>query len=94
MSGRLRGKVALVTGAGARRGIGWAIALGMAREGAKVALADIDLALALEKEIPLGILENLFECLDLIKRLKREAAILLPSHDPAVLSRHPGGRIP
>ena len=47
-----------------------------------------------EKEIPLGILENLFECLDLTKRLKREAAILLPSHDPAVLVRHPGGRIP
>jgi glyoxylase-like metal-dependent hydrolase (beta-lactamase superfamily II) len=47
-----------------------------------------------EKDIPLGILENLFECLDLIKRLKREAAILVPSHDPAVLQRHPGGRIP
>jgi len=47
-----------------------------------------------EKEIPVGILENLFECLDLTKRLKREAAILLPSHDPAVLVRHPGGRIP
>ncbi|MGH7321944.1 MAG: MBL fold metallo-hydrolase [Candidatus Rokuibacteriota bacterium] len=47
-----------------------------------------------EKEVPLGILEDLFECLDLIKRLKREARILLPSHDPAVLARHPGGRIP
>ena len=47
-----------------------------------------------EREIPLGILENLFECLDLIKRLKREAAILLPSHDPELLVRHPGGRIP
>lgn len=47
-----------------------------------------------EKEIPVGILENLFECLDLTKRLKREAAILLPSHDPAVLVRHPGGRVP
>jgi glyoxylase-like metal-dependent hydrolase (beta-lactamase superfamily II) len=47
-----------------------------------------------EKDVPLGILENLFECLDLIRRLRREAAILLPSHDPAVLVRHPGGRIP
>lgn len=47
-----------------------------------------------EKEIPLGILENLFECLDLIRRLKREGAIVLPSHDPAVLVRHPGGQIP
>jgi len=47
-----------------------------------------------EKGVPVGILENLFECLDLIKRLKREAAIVLPSHDPQVLRRHPGGRIP
>lgn len=46
-----------------------------------------------EKEQPLGILENLFECLDLIKQLKRTAAIVLPSHDPQVLVRHPGGRI-
>lgn len=45
---RLDGKVVLVTGAGARRGIGRAIALGMAREGARVVLADIDLALAEE----------------------------------------------
>ena len=48
MSGRLDGKVALVTGAGARRGIGRAIALGMAREGARIAAADIDLAMAEE----------------------------------------------
>lgn len=48
MTGRLVGRVALVTGAGARRGIGRAIALGMAREGARVALADIELALAQE----------------------------------------------
>ena len=48
MPGRLHGRVALVTGAGARRGIGRAIALGMAREGARVAAADIDLALAEE----------------------------------------------
>lgn len=47
-----------------------------------------------EREIPLGILENLFEYFDLIKLLKREAQIVLPSHDPAVLKRYPGGLIP
>jgi hypothetical protein len=45
------------------------------------------------RAIPLGILENLFLCLDFTKRIKREAAILLPSHDPAVLDRHPGGLV-
>ena len=39
---RLNGKVAMVTGAGA--GIGEAIARGFAREGAVVAVLDIDLA--------------------------------------------------
>ncbi len=39
---RLQGKKAIVTGAGSRRGIGRAIALGFAREGADVAVADID----------------------------------------------------
>jgi L-rhamnose 1-dehydrogenase len=48
MGGRLDAKVALVTGAGTRRGIGRAIALGMAREGARIAAGDIQLALAEE----------------------------------------------
>ncbi len=48
MPGRLQGRVALVTGAGARRGIGRAIVLGMAQEGTRVAAADIDFALAEE----------------------------------------------
>lgn len=43
----LMGKVAIVTGAG--RGLGWAIALRLAEEGAKVAIADIDLKSAQEK---------------------------------------------
>lgn len=38
---RFAGKVALVTGAGSRRGIGRGTALALAREGAKVAITDI-----------------------------------------------------
>lgn len=48
MPRRLDGRIALVTGAGARRGIGRAIAVGMAKEGACIAAADVDLALAEE----------------------------------------------
>ena len=40
MPGGLQGRVALVSGAGAPRGIGRAISLGMAREGARIAAAD------------------------------------------------------
>lgn len=46
--GRLAGRVALVTGAGGRRGIGRALALGMGREGARVVAADVDGELAEE----------------------------------------------
>ena len=41
MSQRLMGKVALVTGTVSKRGIGCAIALRLAREGADVAVVDI-----------------------------------------------------
>ena len=44
MSLRLEGKSAIVTGAGSRRGIGRAIALALAAEGARVAVVDIDSA--------------------------------------------------
>ncbi len=38
---RFEGKVALITGAGSRRGIGRATALALAKEGARVAITDI-----------------------------------------------------
>jgi 3-oxoacyl-[acyl-carrier protein] reductase len=44
MAGRLAGKVAIITGGG--HGIGRAYALGMAREGAKVVVAEIDASAA------------------------------------------------
>jgi NAD(P)-dependent dehydrogenase (short-subunit alcohol dehydrogenase family) len=39
----LTGKVALVTGAGSQKGFGKGIAIGLAKEGCDVAVADIDL---------------------------------------------------
>jgi meso-butanediol dehydrogenase/(S,S)-butanediol dehydrogenase/diacetyl reductase len=39
--GRLQGKVAVITGSGRRKGLGEAIALKLAREGAKIVLSDI-----------------------------------------------------
>ena len=41
----------------------------------------------------LGITESLLECYVAYDRIRREADIILPGHDPAVLERHPGGII-
>ncbi|MBP3964030.1 hypothetical protein [Paenibacillus lignilyticus] len=44
-----------------------------------------------EKNHPLGILENLEECHDAYARIRKEAAVIVPLYDPAVLERHPDG---
>ena len=84
MAGRLEGRVALVTGAA--KGLGAAIARGMAAEGAPVALSDVDrdggeaLAAALAEAGH----ETMFIALDVTSEADWEAAI------PAVLDRFGG----
>jgi glyoxylase-like metal-dependent hydrolase (beta-lactamase superfamily II) len=51
----------------------------------------VDLYENLEKNIPIGIHYNLFECFDAMKRIQREADIVLTMHDPQVLERYPNG---
>jgi 2-hydroxycyclohexanecarboxyl-CoA dehydrogenase len=72
---KLRGKTALVTGGG--RGIGRAIALGLAQEGAQVAVLDIlaDNAAAVAREIEATGVKALALTADLTKRAQVERAI-------------------
>jgi len=48
----------------------------------------------IEENIPIGFFYNLEECCDAMERIREKADIVLPTHDPKVLERHPGGRIP
>jgi glyoxylase-like metal-dependent hydrolase (beta-lactamase superfamily II) len=43
--------------------------------------------------IPLGVLENIFECQDALDRLRKEADIIIPKHDNQVLEQYPDGVI-
>ncbi len=47
----------------------------------------------LERPHPLGINENLYECLDAYARIRREADLVVPLYDPEVFRRHPNGLI-
>ncbi|MEK8036034.1 MAG: SDR family NAD(P)-dependent oxidoreductase, partial [candidate division NC10 bacterium] len=71
----LRGKTALVTGAG--RGIGRAIALALAQEGAQVAVLDIlaDSAEGVRREIEAWGMKGLAVGVDLTKRPEVEGAV-------------------
>ena len=84
MAGRLEGRVALITGAG--KGLGAAMARGMAAEGAPVALSDIEEegGKALAAELEAGGAETMFITLDTTKEADWEAAI------PAVIDRFGG----
>jgi len=47
----------------------------------------------IEENIPVAYCHDLAECYQAMDRIRREADIILPTHDPDVLVRHPGGRI-
>jgi N-acyl homoserine lactone hydrolase len=47
----------------------------------------------IEKNIPVGLMYNLIECLDGMKRIRDEADIILPGHDPQILVKYPEGDI-
>lgn len=46
-----------------------------------------------EAGLPTGVAESPEECRAAVARLKREADIILPSHDPLVMVRYPGGLV-
>lgn len=47
----------------------------------------------IENDIPIGVCENRAEVMSAMARIRNEADIILPSHDPEVLRRHRGGII-
>lgn len=47
----------------------------------------------IEENIPVAYCHDLLECYRAMDRIRREADIILPTHDPDVMVRHPGGRI-
>lgn len=47
----------------------------------------------LEQNHPIGLNLNLIECYDCMARVRREADIVIPAHDPQVLNRYPDGVI-
>ncbi|MFC1713204.1 N-acyl homoserine lactonase family protein [Candidatus Poribacteria bacterium] len=47
----------------------------------------------IERQIPMGIHDNLNECRAALKKLAERGSIIIPSHDPGVFDRYPEGVI-
>jgi N-acyl homoserine lactone hydrolase len=47
----------------------------------------------IEKNHPVGLLTSVAECYTAMARIRREADLIVPAHDPQLLERHPGGLI-
>ena len=47
----------------------------------------------IEENIPIGLIQNLEEVLSAMERIKKNGGIIIPSHDPEILKRFPGGKI-
>jgi glyoxylase-like metal-dependent hydrolase (beta-lactamase superfamily II) len=45
----------------------------------------------IEMDIPIGVYEDRQQVMSAMRRIREEADIIIPSHDPAVLERIPGG---
>ena len=47
----------------------------------------------LERDIPVAVHDDLEECRRAMNKIRRAADLVLPSHDPEVMRRYPGGVI-
>ena len=60
----------------------------------KVVIADMIFVYEnIDPGIPIGAVENIFECRDALARIRREADLVIPMHDNDVFQRYPGGII-
>ncbi len=60
---------------------------------AAIAGDTVALAAQLERNVPMGIADSHEQCLAAMARLRDQADVVLPGHDPGVLERFPGGVI-
>lgn len=70
-----------------------AVAVSTARGTAVITGDPVSLYENIERGVPVGVYEDRAAILAAMDRVRREADIVLPAHDPEVLIRHPGGII-